>query len=207
MPGVEDTMAEIIQWSAELRPQAGKGGARATRRSGRVPAIIYGGEAPPVMIALEQKAIVRELTRPGFFTHLFNISAGGETHRVLARDVQLDPVSDRPIHVDFLRVGESTRVRVDVPCRFVDQDKCPGLKRGGMLNIVRHSIELMVPANHIPEQITISLAGYDVGASIHLSSISLPDDVVPEIHDRDFTIATVAAPSGMKSDADTGEAS
>lgn len=199
-------MTETVSLSAESRARAGKGTARQTRLSGRVPAVIYGGKQAPLMISLEKFAFDRVLHKPGFFTHLFDISVDGATHRVLPRDVQFDPVTDVPLHVDFLRVSTDTQVTVMVPCEFVDQDKSPGLKRGGMLNIVRHELELISAADSIPEHITVSCEGFDVGDSIHISSVKLPPGVTSAITDRDFTIATIAAPSGLKSEEATGEA-
>lgn len=195
-------MTQIIPLSAEARDRAGKGTARATRRSGRVPAVIYGDKKAPVMISLEYFAFTRILHKPGFFTHLFDISLNGETHRVLPRDLQLDPVSDQPLHVDFLRVTDDTRITVEVPVEFVGQDKCQGLKRGGMLNIVRHEVELECSAANIPEHITIDVSSFNVGDSIHISAVTLPEGAKTTI-DRDFTVATIAAPSGMKSEEET----
>jgi large subunit ribosomal protein L25 len=189
-------MTQIIALAATARDRAGKGTARATRREGRIPAVIYGNKEKPVMIALDNTKFTRELHRPGFFTHLFDIELDGVKHRVLPRDVQLDPVYDRPLHVDFLRVSDTTEITLKVPVEFVNVETCPGIKRGGMLNIVRHDIEVYARAAAIPEKITVDLAGVDVGASIHISAVKLPEGVRPTIDDRDFTIATIAAPSG-----------
>jgi len=189
-------MTQIIAFAAAARDRAGKGTARATRREGRIPAVIYGNKEKPVMIALDTTKFTRELHRPGFFTHLFDIELDGVKHRVLPRDVQLDPVYDRPLHVDFLRVSDTTEITLKVPVEFVNVETCPGIKRGGMLNIVRHDIEIYARAAAIPEKITVDLAGIDVGASIHISAVKLPEGVRPTIDDRDFTIATIVAPSG-----------
>jgi len=197
-------MTTNIQMAATARTRAGKGTARAARREGQVPAVIYGGKEPPVSITLEERALVRQLHKPGFFTHLFDIQVDGATHKALARDVQFHPVTDRPVHVDFLRISGSSRITVQVPVLFIDQDKSPGLKLGGMLNIVRHEIECYCRGDAIPEGITVSLAGANINDSIHISAITLPDGVTPTIGDRDFTIATVAAPSGLRSDAAEG---
>ena len=193
-------MTQIVPFSAEARDRAGKGTARQTRRDGRVPAVIYGGKQAPIMISLDKFAFNRVLNQPGFFTHLFDITVDGATHRVLPRDVQFHPVTDAPLHVDFLRVSADTRTHVQVPVEFVDQDKSVGLKRGGVLNIVRHELELSCPADSIPESITISCEGFDVGDSIHISAVKLPEGVTSTITDRDFTIATIVAPSGLKSE-------
>ncbi len=199
-------MTQIVPLSAETRDRAGKGTARQTRRDGRIPAVIYGDKQAPVMISLEKFTFTRVLHQPGFFTHLFDITVDGATHRVLPRDVQFHPVTDVPLHVDFLRVSAETRTHVQVPIEFVDQDKSPGLKRGGVLNIVRHELDVTVSAGNIPEHITISCEGFDVGDSIHISAVKLPEGVASTITDRDFTIATIVAPSGLKSEGAEGEA-
>lgn len=193
-------MTQVIALAAELRARAGKGTARQTRRDGRVPAVIYGGKQTPVTISLNEREFVRILHQPGFFTHLFDVTVDGTTHRVLPRDVQFHPVTDMPLHVDFLRVSAETRITVNVPVEFVDQDKSPGLKRGGVLNIVRHEVEVTCGADNIPEHLTISCEGFDVGASIHISAVTMPAGVQPTIADRDFTVATIVAPSGLKSE-------
>lgn len=193
-------MTQIVAIAAEARARAGKGTARQTRRGGRVPAVIYGNKEKAVMISMEEISFTRVLHAPGFFTHLYDIAVDGTTHRVLARDVQFDPVSDRPLHVDFLRVGPDTRLTLAIPVEFVNVQTCPGIKRGGMLNIVRHDIEVECGANNIPEHITVDLGERDIGDSVHISSVTLPEGVVPTISDRDFTIATIVAPSGVKSE-------
>ena len=200
-------MTQIVAIAAEARARAGKGTARQTRRGGRVPAVIYGNKEKAVMISLEEISFTRVLHAPGFFTHLYDIALDGTTHRVLARDVQFDPVSDRPLHVDFLRVGPDTRLTLAIPVEFINAQTCPGIKRGGMLNIVRHDIEVECGANNIPEHITIDLGERDIGDSVHISSVTLPEGVVPTISDRDFTIATIVAPSGVKSEEAAAEQS
>ncbi|PWC54778.1 50S ribosomal protein L25/general stress protein Ctc [Azospirillum sp. TSO22-1] len=197
-------MTQVIALAAEVRERAGKGTARQTRRDGRIPAVIYGNKQAPLTISLDLRGFTRILHQPGFFTHLFDVTVDGATHRVLPRDVQFHPVSDVALHVDFLRVSGDTRITVMVPVEFVNQDKSAGLKKGGVLNIVRHEIEVTAVADNIPEHITVSCEGFDVGDSIHISSVKLPEGVKPTI-DRDFTIATIAAPSGLKSEAAEGE--
>ena len=189
-------MAEQAHVVAELRERAGKGVARATRRSGRVPAVIYGDKKEPVMISVDSKEITRMANNLAFFNHLIRIELNGESHEVLPRDVQLDAVTDRPIHVDFLRISPTTRITVLVPSEFIGQDKCPGLRRGGVLNIVRREIELRCAPRAIPEKLTFSLEGLDIGASIHINSIEFPEGVSMTTN-RNFTVATIAPPTVM----------
>jgi large subunit ribosomal protein L25 len=199
-------MSEATVLAAEARERAGKGVARQTRRAGRIPAVIYGNKEKPVTISLDRLKFERVLRTPGFFTHLFDVKVGDASYHVLPRDVQFDPVTDIPIHVDFLRVSKEARVNVAVPVEFVNAEKSPGLKRGGMLNIVRHEIEVECGAEEIPEHITVDLSGYDLGDSIHISSVTLPAGVAPTITDRDFTVATIASPSAVRSEAGSEEA-
>jgi large subunit ribosomal protein L25 len=187
-------MAEDTPLRAEVRERAGKGAARATRRAGRVPAIIYGDRQDPMMISLNPIELTKQLHSHGFFSHIFAIETNGEKHRVLARDVQYHPVTDRPLHVDFLRFGANTVLNVDVEVSFENEEECPGLRRGGVLNIVRHTVELVCKADKIPERLFVDLSGLEVGDSVHISHIKLPDGVRPAITDRDFTVATIAAP-------------
>ena len=202
-------MSDIINLVAQPRDRAGKGVARATRREGRVPAVIYGGKEPPVLVALELKDLARRAHSAAFFNHLIELDVDGKKHRVLPRDVQFHPLNENPIHVDFLRVAKDATIEVAVPVEFVNQDASPGLKRGGVLNIVRHEIDLVCPVEAIPDHITIDMTGFEVGDSVHISHVKLPANVTSSIADRDFTIATVVAPSGLKSDdaaADAAEA-
>ena len=187
-------MATIITMSAEARDRAGKGAARATRRDGRVPAVIYGDKKDPILVSVAPKELVKELNKEGFFNHLIDLKLGEESHLVLARDVQLDPVTDRPIHVDFLRVGAESTVTVDIPVHFINHERSPGIKRGGMLNVVRHEIEMVCRATDIPESLTVDLNGLNIGDSVHISMIALPEGAKPVISDRDFTVATIVAP-------------
>jgi large subunit ribosomal protein L25 len=191
-------MADIITLRAEARDRAGKGAARASRRSGRVPGVIYGDKEPPVLVSVDPRELSRELHRPGFFARLVNVELDGKIHRTLPRDVQLHPVSDHPIHVDFMRVHAGTRIAVAVPVVFENQDKSPGLRRGGILNIVRHEIELICAAESIPERIAINLEGLDIGDSIHIGAVTLPPGTQPTIADRNFTVASVAAPTAVR---------
>lgn len=188
-------MAEISTISAEMRERAGKGAARATRRSGRVPAVIYGDKKDPVMISVDPIQLTKYVKRGGFFSHVYDVEVGSEKHMVIPRDVQLHPVSDKVIHVDFLRVNKDSRLAVEVPIHFINDEESPGIKQGGVLNIVRHELELMVSPLAMPEFIEIDLTGREIGDSIHISEVVLPEGTRPVITDRDFTVATIAAPT------------
>lgn len=201
-------MAATKVLKAQAREGVGKGAARAARRAGRVPAVIYGDKKPPVTVSLAYNEILKAIYDGGFLSHVIELDVDGTKHRVIPRDYQLDVVKDQPLHVDFLRVSGNSTLHVEVHVGFINEDKSPGLKRGGTLNVVRHTVELIAPANEIPEEITVDLSGYEIGDSIHISAVTLPKGVKPAITDRDFTIATVVAPSGLKSaDAAEGEAS
>lgn len=190
-------MSEAARITAAARSKAGKGTARALRREGRVPAVIYGDRKEPEMVSLDYRDIVKMIEQGHVNNQLFAIDVDGSSQNVLARDVQLDPVTDWPIHVDFVRVAAGARVRVEVPVHFLNQERSPGLKRGGVLNVVRHELELFCPATDIPHQIDIDLGKAEIGDSIHISAVPLPEGVEPTITDRDFTIATIAAPTVM----------
>jgi large subunit ribosomal protein L25 len=195
-------MSEQLTLSAETRERAGKGAARSLRREGRVPAVVYGNNEDPLAIHLEEKVLVKALSTGHFMNSVVMIDAGGAPVRTLPKDVQFHPVSDRPLHVDFLRISEHAKVTVAVPIRFVDEDESKGLKRGGVLNAVRHDLELVCDASEIPEQIEISLAGLDIGDSLHISQVKLPAGTESAITDRDFTIATIVSPSVYKVEAE-----
>jgi len=193
-------MSQTYELKAEARERVGKGSARELRRNGKVPAVIYGDKQIPLAIALSYKDVYYKIHGGGFLTTVATIDVDGKKIRVLPKEYQLDPVRDFPVHVDFLRVGANTLVTVQIPVRFINEEKSPGIKRGGVLNVVRHEIEASVPANAIPDFIEVDLAGTDLGHSIHISAVTLPKDVKPTITDRDFTIATIAAPAGLKSE-------
>jgi len=190
-------MAQAIQISAQQRGRAGKGAARATRREGRVPAVIYGNKLDSLLISLDPLDLRKQLTGPEFFAHVFEVDVDGEKHRVLARDLQLDPVTDRPLHVDFMRFSAKTRVAVEVLVHFENEEECPGIKVGGVLNVVRYTVELLCAPDNIPESLTVDLTGLEIGDSVHISSIELPEGVRPVVDDRDFTVATIAVPTLM----------
>jgi large subunit ribosomal protein L25 len=184
-------MAEAIELKAWARQSTGKGGARQVRRDGRLPGIVYGADEAPQSIALESKAISRQIQTGHFQSTVFTLDMDGTKTRVIPRDVQLDPVRDFPIHVDFMRLSKDALVSVDVPVHFLNELISPGLKRGGVLNVVRHDIPVRCPADKIPNAFEIDLKGLEIGDSIHISSIVMPDGVTPAITDRDFTIATI----------------
>ena len=193
-------MSDTLTLSAQTRERAGKGASRAMRLEGRVPAVVYGNKQEPLSIHIEEKALVKILNTGHFMNSVIMIEgAAGEPIRTLPKDVHFHPVSDRPLHVDFLRIGEHTTVHVNVPVVFADEEKAPGIKRGGVLNIVAHELELIVDAAHIPDQITISLEGLDVGSSIHISDVALPTGAQVAHAETDFTVATIVAPSALKS--------
>jgi large subunit ribosomal protein L25 len=196
---LEKTMSDQLTLSAESRDRVGKGASRALRNSGRVPAVIYGNNEDPQAIHVEEKLLVKALMTGHFMNSVVMIEVGGKEVRTLPKDVAFHPVNDRPLHADFLRIGEHSEVHVAVPVHFTDEALSPGMKRGAVLNIVRHELELICDAASIPDEITISLTGLDVGDSIHISHVTLPAGSRSSITDRDFTIATLVAPSGLKS--------
>ncbi|HEY8350998.1 MAG TPA: 50S ribosomal protein L25/general stress protein Ctc [Sphingomonadales bacterium] len=193
-------MSDIATLKAEPRERVGKGSARAARREGRVPAVIYGNKQEPISITVAHNELMRLINRGGFLSSALDIEIKGKKERVLPRDVQLHPVTDWPIHVDFLRLSRDATVNIFVPVHVVNQEASPGIKRGGVLNLVRHEVELTCPADAIPEHIVIDVTGLEVGDSVHISAVKLPEGVTPVIQDRDFTIATIQAPSGLKSE-------
>ena len=200
-------MSEALNLPAEARERAGKGASRALRRDGRTPAVIYGGKEEPTLIHVEQKELVKQLMTGHFMNSIVNIEIGGKTIRTLPKDVAFHPVTDRPTHVDFLRMTGDSMVTVQVPVVFINEDASPGLKKGGVLNIVRHELELVCPNADIPDDIQIDVTGKDLGDSIHISEVTLPKGVTSAITDRDFTIATLVAPSALKSsEGDTTQA-
>jgi large subunit ribosomal protein L25 len=198
------SMAEMKVLSAQARDGVGKGAAREMRRQGLVPAVIYGDKQPPVTVAIPYKDAHKSIYAGGFLSRVIELDVDGTKHRVIPRAYQLDPVKDFPIHIDFLRVGANSTLTVEVPVHFINEELSPGLKRGGTLNVVRHNVEVSAPANAIPDAIVVDLAGAEIGDSLHISSVKLPKNITPVITDRDFTIATIVAPSGLKS-AEAGE--
>lgn len=185
--------------AAEARAKAGKGAARAVRRNGQIPAVIYGDNKEPVLLSLPEKELGLAVAKKGFFTHLCEITIDGQKHLVIPRDVQVHPVNDRPEHVDFLRVSDKTIIRVEVPVRVINEKGSPGLAKGGVLNLVRHEVEVYCKATDIPEEFVADLTGLDVGHSLHVDALNLPKGVDPVI-EGNFTVITIVAPSALKSD-------
>lgn len=192
-------MSDALNLPAELRERAGKGASRELRRNGRVPAVIYGGNDEPTTIHVEEKLLSRLLGTGHFMNSIIMVEVDGKVIRTIPKDVALHPVSDRPLHADFLRLAKNATIEVAVPVVFVNEDASPGIKRGGVLNIVRHELELVCDADKIPSEIEIDVTGIDVGDTIHISNVKLPAGTESAISDRDFTIATLVAPSALKS--------
>jgi large subunit ribosomal protein L25 len=188
-------MADVANLAAQSREEAGKGPARALRRDGRVPAVIYGDKKDPRVISIDALDLRRELANSGFYLRLYDVNVSGSAERVLPREVQRHPVTGVPMHVDFLRIAAGATITVNVGVDFINEEKSPGLKAGGVLNVVRYEIELDCPAASIPESIVVDLTGLEIGDGVHISSVTLPADCEPTISDRDFTIATIAAPT------------
>ena len=199
-------MTDITVLTATAREKVGKGSAREARRQGNTPAVIYGDKKTPIPIVVEQKILVRHLHTGGFFNTLFDLDINGELNRVLPRDVQLHPVNDIPEHVDFLRVSASTKISVEVPVEFVGEDVSPGIRGGGVLNVVRYTVEVSCTPDLIPTNLVIDLSASEIGDSLHISAVDLPEGVMATISNRDFTIATIVAPTVVRDDAEsTGE--
>jgi large subunit ribosomal protein L25 len=188
-------MSQSVDLSAEARERAGKGAARAVRRAGRVPGVVYGGKEEPRLVSIDPRDVRKGLEAGTFFATIFNLKIGGDSERVIPRDVQMHPVKTMPQHVDFLRVSADTQITVEVPVHFLNEEESPGLKRGGVLNIVRHEIEVSCGVDNIPQGFDVDLTGLDIGDSVHASVLALPQGVELTITDRDFTIATIAAPT------------
>jgi large subunit ribosomal protein L25 len=190
-------MAAIKQLAAVTRSGTGKGAARSVRREGRVPAVIYGGGVKPEPISVDYKDVNKLIYAGHFLTSIFELEVDGRKERVLPRDYQLDVVSDRPVHVDFLRLTPGSRVRIGVPVHVVNRDASPGVKKGGAVNLVLHAVEVMAPADAIPESITIDLTGLDFHDSVHVSAINLPEGCRPVSSKADFTVVTIVPPTVM----------
>ncbi|MBD8876082.1 50S ribosomal protein L25/general stress protein Ctc [Roseibium polysiphoniae] len=198
-------MAASYELKASARDRVGKGAARSLRREGLLPAVIYGDKQPALPITIPVKETTLTLHKGGFLTHIGSVEVDGKKHQVIAKDYQLHPVRDELMHVDFLRVSANTSLTVDIPVVFINEETCPGLKRGGMLNVVRHTVEMIVPANAIPESLVFDLAEADLGDALHISATTLPKGAQPTITDRDFTVATIAAPGGAQDEEESSE--
>lgn len=194
-------MPDIIALAAQPRERTGRGAARAVRRMGRVPAIVYGGEAEPRLVSLEPRELARALARPGFLATLVDVTIDGKAERTVPREVQYHPTTDAALHVDFMRVAPGSRVTVTVPVVFINHEQSPGLRRGGILNVVRHGIELNAAVDNIPDRLVVDLDGLEIGDSVHIRAVTLPEGARPMITERDFTIATIAASSAVREEA------
>ena len=200
-------MADITVLTATAREKVGKGSAREARRQGNIPAVIYGDKKSPIPIVVEKKILERQLRSGGFFNTLFDIDINGELSRVLPRDVQLHPLTDVPEHVDFLRVSAATKISVEVPVEFIGDDVSPGIKSGGVLNVVRYSVEVSCTPDLIPSNLLLDLSTAEIGDSLHISAVNIPEGVTPTISDRDFTIATIVAPTVIRDEATSDDES
>lgn len=185
---------------AELRDRVGKGAARALRRDKKVPAVIYGDKKPPLPIAIDYKEAFLKLHAGGFMSTVGTIDTGSEKIKVIPKDYSLDPVKDFLIHIDFLRITKGATITVEVPVLFENEEQSPGIKQGGVLNVVRYTLELDCPVENIPENIVVDLTGLELGDGVHISNVNLPKGITSTITDRDFTIATIATPAGIKED-------
>jgi large subunit ribosomal protein L25 len=190
-------MTDTITLAATTRTKTGTGGARAVRREGLVPGVVYGGNGDPEYVSIAVRDFEKHYQTGRMLSTLFVLDIGGKKTRVIPREVQVDPVTDRPIHADFQRLVQGARIRLFIPVHFKNHVDSPGLKRGGVLNVVRHEVEFFCPSDHIPQFIEGDLAGMDIGDSLHISHFKLPEGLVPVIRSRDFTVATVAAPSSF----------
>ncbi|MBO1326545.1 50S ribosomal protein L25/general stress protein Ctc [Acetobacter sp. TBRC 12305] len=189
-------MSKITSIEAEVRAKAGKGAARATRRAGLVPGVVYGGKQEPTLIALDPRIVVKGLQTSGWRSRVYEIKVGGKTERALVRDVQLHPVKDSPVHIDFLRLAAGARVHVEVAVHFVGEEKSPGIKRGGVLNVVRHTVDVDVDGEHIPEYFTVDLSTLDINDNVRWDDVQGTAGATPISHEPNFVIASIAAPSG-----------
>src|SRR5689334_11220655 len=194
-------MSETTKVVAKKRDRAGKGGARSSRRDGLIPAVIYGDKQAPMMIAVEPKSVEREMHKEGFFNHQLKIEVDGQGFDVLPRDLQVDPVTDKPLHLDFLRIGPESIITVQVPVHFKNEAAAPGIKRGGVLNVVLHEITVRTKPATIPEYFEVDLTGLEIGHSIHLSSLNVPEGVRVITRDKNPTVASIAAPTVVRDEA------
>lgn len=193
-------MTTARSFDAKLRENVGTGAARATRRDDRIPAVLYGDKKDPVSLCVNYLDLMKELNEPGILSHIYDLNIDGKKQKALIRDIQLHPVTDRPVHIDFMRVSEKSEIHVDVPVKFLNEDKCPGVKQGGVLNILRHAIHVVCPATSIPEAIEIDLEGLSVGTTFHTNEVKLPENVSLSHLEKSDSIASIVPPkvSGAK---------
>ena len=196
-------MAQVQELKAETRGGTGKGPAFQARLKGLIPGVIYGGKGTPENVAVDSRTLERHVEAGHFLTTLFLLEVAGKKTRVIPREVQLDPVSDRPVHVDFMRLAEGATIRLEIPVHFRGQDVSPGLKKGGVLNIVRHSIGLICPADNIPNTIEVDVSVLDINETIHINALTLPPGVKPVIRGRDFTVCSIVAPTSPRTSMST----
>ena len=190
-------MAQVQELKAEAREGRGKGPAYQARLKGLIPAIVYGGEGEPQTVSVDARTLERHVEKGAFLTTLLMLDIAGKKTRVIPRQLQLDPVSDRPVHVDFMRLVEGSTVRLEVPVHFKGQGESPGLKKGGVLNIVRHKMELLCPVDSIPSEVLVDISALDINDTIHISALALPAGVKPTIRGRDFTVCSIVAPTSV----------
>jgi large subunit ribosomal protein L25 len=193
-------MTQAVALKAEEREGTGTGVARALRRVGRIPGVIYGGEVKPQSITIDLKSVSTEINKSGFFSRIYTLEIAKEKIQVIARDVQYHPVTDVALHIDFQRVSKDSKINVSVPVEYINEDKCPGLKIGGMLNVIIHNLEVVCPADAIPTKITVDLAGVNINQSVHLATIELPKGVKAANAARDYTLVTIVAPASDKAE-------
>lgn len=198
-------MADITELKAQPRDKSGSAASRVIRKCGGVPAIVYGGRGGPEMLTLDYREIWKQVETGQFLSTVFMLDVGGKKTRVIPRDVQFDPVRDFVEHIDFMRLAKDAVVEVEVPVHVLNEDASPGLERGGVLNLVRHAIEVSCPADAIPDSIEVDVTGLDIGDSVHISEIALPEKVTPTITDRDFTVLTIVGASPVETEEDEGE--
>jgi large subunit ribosomal protein L25 len=196
-------MRETLELTVEPRTKLGKGGSYQTRKLGRIPGIVYGGNADPETVQVDERTLARLYNTGSFLQTLVMLESQGKKIRVIPRAVQLDPVTDRPVHVDFMRLTPGGSISLDIPVHFRGQENSPGIKRGGVLNVVRHEVALLCPVDNIPEYIEADMSGLDIGDSLHISAFALPEGVRPMIRGRDFTVATIAPPTTYTEEAAT----
>src|ERR1051326_804589 len=192
-----EKMAQVQELKVEARAGRGKGPSFQARQQGLIPAVVYGGTAEPETVAVDGRTLERHIEKGAFLTTLLMLDIAGKKTRVIPRQLQLDPVSDRPVHVDFMRLAAGAKVRLEIPVHFKGQGESPGLKKGGVLNIVRHEMELVCPADAIPNEILIDVSSLDINESLHINDISLPAGAKPTIRGRDFTICSIVAPTSV----------